>query len=147
MLDKILRNSMPEPNSGCLIWLGAVSDGYGMIRIGGRVERVHRVAYRDTKGPIPAGMCVLHHCDNPPCCNPEHLFLGTKLDNAIDRDKKHRCDRSGVRNGRVKLKIEQVLMIRNEPGLHRNIARKYGVTPDLIGKIKRRELWGHLNAG
>jgi hypothetical protein len=59
--------------------------GYGMTRLGGRQYRAHRLAYLLSVGPIPAGLFVCHRCDNPPCCNPAHLFVGTVADNNRDR--------------------------------------------------------------
>jgi len=64
--------------------------GYGQFCFGGTKRRAHRVAYALTHGEIPAGMCALHRCDNPPCVNPAHLFLGTQEDNNADRDEKGR---------------------------------------------------------
>ena len=82
----------------CFVWRGATNDfGYGRKQIGGAREMTHRMAYAWANGlwgedgiKIPNGMCVLHKCDNPPCVNPEHLFLGTRADNAVDRDSKGR---------------------------------------------------------
>lgn len=62
--------------------------GYRSRRTG--TEYTHQTAYRLAKGIIPEGMCVLHRCDNPPCCNPNHLFLGTKRDNSVDMARKGR---------------------------------------------------------
>ena len=88
----------------CVPWAHARnSAGYGAVRIGGRTVLAHRVAYEKTHGPIPDGMCVCHRCDNPPCVNIGHLFLGTHSDNAKDMvgkgrwrgpvGEQHRCAR------------------------------------------------------
>lgn len=72
----------------CWIWIGSrLPSGYG--RIGGR-GYAHRVSWALANGPIPAGMCILHRCDNPPCVNPSHLWIGTVADNMHDRDRKGR---------------------------------------------------------
>ena len=68
---------IPEPNSGCFLWIGPVtSRGYGTLTIGGKTHRAHRVAWELQHGAIPTGMMVLHACDNPPCVNTRHLHLG-----------------------------------------------------------------------
>jgi len=79
----------------CWPWTGSyTSSGYGDVTIGGVRRLAHRMAWLDTYGPIPDGMDVLHHCDNPPCCNPfKCLFLGTQRDNNLDRDAKGRTQR------------------------------------------------------
>jgi hypothetical protein len=77
--------SRTERSSGCWRWTGARSkDGYGQIGIGNKILYTHRVAWELTHGSIPQGMWVLHHCDNKKCINPDHLFLGTRLDNIRD---------------------------------------------------------------
>lgn len=81
---------------GCWEWTGCrQADGYGRV-YGGRgaspqIAAAHRFAYALTHGPIPTGLCVCHKCDNPPCCNPAHLFLGTVRDNAKDMAGKGRA--------------------------------------------------------
>ena len=65
-------------------------DGYGHRKVNGRYEKTHRLVWVEVYGEIPDGMCVLHRCDNPPCVNPGHLFLGTLSDNAQDMAAKGR---------------------------------------------------------
>lgn len=76
---------------GCWEWnRGRDKDGYGKFWLDGRTEQAHRVAWETFRGPIPDGKIICHHCDNPPCVNPDHLFLGTHLDNTLDAEAKGR---------------------------------------------------------
>lgn len=86
----------PSDPAACWEWPGPRdTDGYGRAIRGKRYRRAHRVSYELANGPIPAGLCVLHRCDNRPCVRPSHLFLGTRRDNALDKTLKRR-----VRHGR-----------------------------------------------
>jgi hypothetical protein len=80
----------PHPN-GCWIWTAKLPrHGYGTFGLHGKSKLAHRVCYRNTRGPIPPGLDVLHSCDNPPCVNPAHLWLGTNADNVRDKMTKGR---------------------------------------------------------
>ena len=97
LLERFEEKYIPEPNSGCWIWLGAIStnnDGYGSIRGEGgnsaKTQNAHRVSYQLYRGYIPADMDICHHCDSPWCVNPDHLFVGTRIDNMQDASQKGR---------------------------------------------------------
>ena len=83
--ERLAARLVEQPN-GCIEWTGCVDgDGYGNIRVNGKNMLTHRFAWELVNGPIPMGLGVLHHCDNPPCCNVERcLFLGTQTENAAD---------------------------------------------------------------
>ena len=83
----------------CWIYTGGAStrSGHRQIWSDGKMVLAHRVAYEAAHGRIPDGLCVCHACDNPPCCNPDHLWLGTVADNNADRDRKGRQVSSGGR--------------------------------------------------
>ena len=94
--ERLLRKLMAADN-GCLEWVGYTNrSGYGAITVGSRTDgtrrqvETHRVAWILANGPILDDLCVLHHCDNPPCCDVTHLFLGTKADNNVDMASKGR---------------------------------------------------------
>jgi hypothetical protein len=90
--DQQLRErTIRLPASDCVVWLGRTNQGrYGLMTYQRRQYVAHRVAFELAYGPIPQTMYVCHSCDNPPCCNPEHLFLGTNQDNQIDSMRKGR---------------------------------------------------------
>lgn len=117
----------------------------------GKLQGVHRISWQLFKGEIPFGLHVLHHCDTPPCFNPEHLFLGTNHDNILDSTRKGRRETpyDGERNGRAKLTPDIVMEIRSiRPygELRIKVADKYGVSKDTICNIITRKTWNHLPA-
>lgn len=88
-LERFLAKTTEDGD--CVLWTGATTKGYGQLGDGhGRVVYAHRYAWESTFGPIPDGMHVLHHCDNPRCVRPDHLFLGTNADNVADKVSKGR---------------------------------------------------------
>ena len=74
----------------CWIWTGGTVKQYGEFRFNDKIQSTHRISWQIHFGTIPEGMDVLHHCDNPPCVNPKHLFLGTHSDNMQDAEQKGR---------------------------------------------------------
>jgi hypothetical protein len=127
----------------CWTWTACVNlTGYGRFGEG----LAHRKSWEINKGTIPKGICVLHSCDNPPCVNPAHLFLGTHLENIADRVAKGRSARHiGEMNGRAKLTLSQVQFIRaaSKTASVKSLARIYGVSNWHIYRIIRGKSWGH----
>jgi len=105
--------------------------------------------YENKYGSIPNGLCVCHKCDNVFCINPNHLFLGTHIDNMVDKMSKNRYpDFSGEKNPAAKLTEKQVIEIRTIEGLsQRQIARIYNITQPMVGNIRRKDNWKHLEVG
>lgn len=126
----------------CLEWAGAkTSWGYGRLSYKSKHYAAHRFAFELYVGPIPDGMFVCHHCDNPGCCNPNHLFLGTPKDNMIDMAAK------GRHIGARKLVPEQVMEITDllKKGVPRKeIAQQYSVGRTAIDGIANNKTWTHL---
>lgn len=132
----------------CWEWVGAKKDfGYGVIvcKQMKRSYMTHRVAYIATIGDIPEGQFVCHKCDNPPCCNPAHLFLGSPQDNSRDCQKKGRANR-GKNNGRAKLSDDDVRKIRSSKACTsaKELAAQYGVTHQLVHMIWGGKVWRHI---
>lgn len=138
---------------GCWIWTGSIgTGGYGTIggEHAGRILRTHRVAWELTNGPIPAGLKVLHRCDNPPCVRLDHLFLGTQIDNIADMDAKGRrrtLPRYGTAHIGAKLREQDIPSIRTirENGLSQQaIAARFGVSRRLIRRVLDGIVWKHV---
>ncbi len=137
----------------CWPWkAGKGRGGYGRIRHGGsgsKTVRAHRVAWELVYGPIPEGMDVLHNCDNPPCCNPGHLYLGTDTDNRQDCLARGRAAR-GEANGRAKLTEAKVIAIRAARArgeTYLSIAQRFGVSDSAIEFIVAGMSWHHVPDG
>ena len=136
---------------GCWRWLDKPnSDGYGAFgwNVLGRQFRVkaHRYSWMLHIGPIPAGICVCHHCDIPACINPEHLFLGSCAENAKDRNSKNRQAR-GIHHGNALLTAETVRSIREAAASgtsKASLARSHGLSPGHVCNIVSRRAWTWL---
>ena len=133
---------------GCWLWTGAKVGKYGACRRTAGENRAHRAAWALANGPIPKGLFVCHRCDNPPCVNPGHLFLGTVYDNNADMVAKGRnVGPKGEIQHRAAVTEQDVLAIRAaalEGVGQRALARKYGVSQNCIWHILKRKTWTHL---
>jgi len=122
-----------------------VPKGYVLIRRKNVQIGVHRHIWQKCFGEIPEGMCVCHTCDNPPCINPEHLFLGTNQDNIDDKLRKGRQARvCGERHGNAKVTEEAVRFIRKSDLPRKTLARMHGVSERSIYNILSRKDWAHV---
>src|SRR5580692_813920 len=136
-MDRFWRSVAVGGNDECWPWRRSTFRfGHGRFSLRERTKQAHRAAWILTKGDIPPSTCVLHSCDNPSCCNPAHLFLGTQGDNMKDRDAKERTAK-GERNGRAKLTTESVRAIRmlSKKESQEVIASSYGVAQETISKL------------
>lgn len=134
----------------CWIWRGSrLPSGYGKFK----KKLTHRISWELHNGPIPKGLLVCHHCDNPPCVRPDHLFLGTVKTNAQDMVRKGRCHPPrlrGEQQGRAKLTETDVRFIRAhyvrgslEFGA-KSLARKFSVAGSLVQRIVTGKSWTHV---
>lgn len=136
------------PNKkGCIEWKGSIGVfGYGRIAEGKKFFQAHRLSYIYNRGHIPEGLIVCHQCDNPPCVNPKHLFLGTYKDNTQDCHSKMRHN-FGTKNGQAKLNDEKIRAIRKrykEGASYYKIADEFGINFSNVGYIVKRKTWRHV---
>jgi len=137
---------VPEPNSGCWLWTASLDkqSGYGFFGIGStsRCQKAHRAAWEIYRGPIPAGAWVLHHCDNPACVNPEHLFLGDAAANVADRVRKGRSyHQPPEKSATARLTRSDVLAIRSDPRPVKQIAADYDMCLSAIYRVRNGTTW------
>ena len=135
-LDEFWSHFAPT-TGGCWEWTGARhTKGYGLVRWNGRMQRVHRLVWNLTKGEVPPGLLVCHRCDNPPCGNPDHLFLATASQNLQDMAQKGRATYH-----RAKLTQAEVAAIRTATGTRPEIARTFGISTRHVYRIRNRAVW------
>jgi predicted XRE-type DNA-binding protein len=146
--ERFNENFIKLSDNECWEWKHIYSgEKYGQIKINGKTERAHRVAWELNIGKIPHGIDVLHHCDNPKCVNwIKHLFLGTQKDNMQDMKNKNRCSHTnwtkGENNGSHKLTKEEVIEIKNIKGLlQREIGEIFNITQGHVSKIQNGRNW------
>ena len=150
--------------SGCWEWRYAKNKkGYGRVGLPKTRKTVfaHRLAYEVLVGPIPKGLCLLHSCDNPSCCNPDHLRIGSKAENNKDIIERGRHVAGGTKTPKSRCKYERgekhhaakfrandirLIRIRYSSGecTQQELASEYGTSRDAIGKIIRKQRWAHV---
>lgn len=133
----------------CWMWTCHTNkQGYGSVSIQGRLTRAHRYSFALAHGPIAPNLCVCHRCDNPPCVNPAHLFLGTIAENNADKAAKGR-QAAGISSGRAKLTDDDVREIRAafRPGIGVVLGRRYGVSASVIKAVSSGTTWRHVTEG
>lgn len=141
---------------GCWEWTGGrfqSSLGYGQFRVGKRKVRAHRFAWQITNGSIPNGMRICHKCDNPTCCNPTHLFMGTDADNIADRGRKGRTKNgsrqfpelwSAERNPAAKVNwaaVHEIRLGRLRGRTLSQLSTQYGISISQVRNIVNNTNW------
>ena len=161
MINFWLKVARHKSSEECWPWQGyKYPNGYGQVgskKYGSRYA--HRAAWLITNGSIPAGHFVCHRCDNPSCCNPSHLFLGTPADNSKDMVNKQRSatgERNGMhnnplgvnrgkRNHSAKLTDDLAMQVFQAGGTQREIGERFGLSQTQVGQIKRKVNWRHIH--
>lgn len=141
----------------CWPWTAArLPRGYGTFYFRGSKKYAHRIAYEFAHGPIPDGLHVCHRCDNPPCCNPAHLFAGTHAENMADMVAKGRRripagaggGPRGAEHPKAKLTEADVRLIRDlyasGGATYRGLAADFGINPMSVWAVVARKSWRHV---
>lgn len=145
-------------DAACWPWTGARHGrGYGLTRYPQSQKKLgaHRAAWEVAHGPIPSGMYVCHTCDNPLCCNPSHLFLGTNADNQRDAVRKGRqvgpprLRGEAVYGARLTDDAVRAMRSLNTQGTYsyRQLGERFGISKSQVGKILRGQFWAHVPEG
>lgn len=144
---KLDTSSGPD---ACWLWMGwRTPDGYGKIWAGdgtGRDLLTHRAVYELTCGPLPPGQCARHFvCDNPPCCNPRHLRLGSNAENVADRVRKRRSAVATNRHARLTDALVRAVRSDQANGVPmRAIATRYGIHQSTVSRVVSGKTWRHV---
>lgn len=147
--DRFWKNVRMGDEDECWEWTSTMSHGYGKMRVQGQQARAHRISYKLANDRNIVGQLVLHHCDNPICVNPNHLYLGSQQDNladAIDRDRIN--PPTGEDHPSAKLTEAEVAEIKRclaSGEVQRDIAKEYGVREMQISRIKHEKNWSWVD--
>lgn len=147
MDDFLCRVIMPADIAKCWIWAGSTNlGGYGQLRIKRKPVMAHRYMYEYIHGAVPKKRHVCHHCDNRPCVNPAHLFVGSRWDNMRDAISKGRM-KCGEQHYMARLSEALVRQIRNDYASGARItdlSKRFGVGPPNIHNVVNRNTWKHV---
>jgi len=146
--DNIFSNSYLDEETGCWVCMLQPNQERPYTYLNGKHVTVAKLSYLLHKGPIPKSIEVCHTCDNPRCVNPEHLFLGTKRDNQLDKVSKGR-HATGSKNGAAILNEEAVAVIKQlliNGKSQKNIAKTFGVSISCISMINKEHIWKYVQA-
>lgn len=139
---------MPHMDTHCWLWTGATDKGYGMVRVDKVLHQAHRKAWEYATGSHPGSMCVLHCCDNRLCVNPEHLHLGTRIQNNLEAKIRGRFpDRKGTAGTASKITefdalIARALFRAGAPLQH--IRKKLGLSRSATARLLKCQTWRHI---
>lgn len=142
---RLMSSFTPEPSpldTPCWSWnRGRFSNGYGAISVGNKIQKAHRVSYRMFKGEIPEDALVTHRCDNPPCVNPAHLFLGTPQTNMTEKVERGRAP-TVIGNARLTTEDVQAIRVSLAAGATpRSLATKYAVSAASVSNVRDGATW------
>ena len=133
----------------CWLWKGHVdADDYGRINWFGKRILTHRLSWKIHNGAIPQGLCVLHRCDTPRCVRPDHLFIGTNVENTADKTRKGRAAK-GLGHGLHKLtqeNVQEIRKLKSEGWRSKDLTKRYGVTRAAIYSVIMGKTWKWLGA-
>lgn len=144
-----------DKTDDCWIWTGCLSGnrrstGQPQFRIANKTYYSHRVSWEMANGDIPEDLCVLHKCDVPQCVKPDHLFLGTQLDNIRDMVQKGRARGNNIKgedhtlHKLVDANIREIRQLSVQRVPQRKIAKRYGVSQYVVWAIIHRRMWNHI---
>jgi hypothetical protein len=157
---RLMERTRLDSATGCRIWTGASSPaGYGRVKVGGKLRGAHQVSWEANFGAIPDGMFVCHTCDNPPCIEPTHLFLGTRSDNMLDCSAKGRLflhtgmkrRAESIRRGDqatpsklTEQSVREIRQLRSGGMTFTELGQRYGVDQSTVRSVVARKTWAHV---
>lgn len=143
----ILTNIQINISTGCWEWLGNQYDGYGRLSYNKSEHYTHRLSYEAFVGIIPPYKQILHSCDNPICCNPQHLRIGTNYENVCDRQHRNRHAK-GETHGNHKLSEHEILLIRSKymsgGYTQQELSDEFNCSRSHISNIVNNKFWKHI---